>query len=89
VLNEQPDPEQDLRRRGYILVGVVVAVGMLVTALRQAREGEVLGAVLAGAACLVCAGAAELSRRGRLKVAAVVLVGGVVVLGMPGYLGVV
>ncbi|MEV5613215.1 hypothetical protein [Streptomyces sp. NPDC052225] len=78
--------EQERRRQAYMLVGAVMTAGMLGSLVQQAQRGAGVNAVLAGAACLVCVAATELSRRGRLKIAAAVFLGGIVALGIPGYL---
>ncbi|MFI7010675.1 hypothetical protein [Streptomyces sp. NPDC050145] len=78
--------EQERRRQGYLFMGALMAVGMLAAAVQQARKGDGLEAALAGAACLVCLAAVELSRRGRLRLAAAVFLTGVLACGLPGYL---
>ncbi|WP_428950090.1 hypothetical protein [Streptomyces sp. cg35] len=80
------DSEQERRRQGYMLVGAAMSAGVLVGAVQQAQRGAGTTAVLMGAACAVCLAATELSRRGRLKVAATVFLVGIIALGLPGYL---
>lgn len=81
---ESGEPED--RRRAYILIGVVMAAGMLVGAVRQAQKGAGLMAVLMGVACAVCLTCAELSRRGHVKPAAAAFVTAMIVLGAAGAL---
>ncbi|MEV3861035.1 hypothetical protein AB0J38_42840 [Streptomyces sp. NPDC050095] len=81
---ESGDPED--KHRAYILIGVVMAAGMLVGAVKQVQKGAGLMAGLMGLAFVVCLACTELSRRRQVRPAAAVFVTAMIVLGLAGAL---